>query len=264
MTGYQRDSRGLTAVGVLIVAVLTVPLVGLLVRVPWSRFGDLFSDDSAVQALRISMQTSVVATVICIVLGVPLAWVMAQKTTSVWSLARAVVTVPIILPPVVGGIALLAALGRRGVFGQGLYDWFGISLPFTQSAVVVAQVFVALPFLVLTIESAFRQMDKGIIDAARVMGCSPLRTFMLVALPVTRPAIIAGVVLAWARAIGEFGASISFAGSLSGRTQTVPMAVYALLDRDWELAMLLSVVMMILAIGIIVGLRKRLLGAVVS
>ena len=264
MTEYRRVSRGFTAVGAVIVAVLVVPLFGLLVRVPWSRMSDLFSNDSAVQALRISAQTSVVATVICVVFGVPVAWVMAQQSSALWTLIRAVVTVPIILPPVVGGIALLAALGRRGVFGQWLFDWFGVSLPFTQSAVVVAQVFVAMPFLVLTAESAFRQMDKGIIDAARVMGCSPLRSFLVVALPAARPAIVAGVVLAWARAIGEFGASISFAGSLSGRTQTVPMAVYALLDRDWELAMLLSVVMMILAVGIIVALRKRLVGAVVS
>ena len=264
MTEYRRVSRGFTAVGAVIVAVLVVPLFGLLVRVPWSRMSDLFSNDSAVQALRISAQTSVVATVICVVFGVPVAWVMAQQSSALWTLIRAVVTVPIILPPVVGGIALLAALGRRGVFGQWLFDWFGVSLPFTQSAVVVAQVFVAMPFLVLTAESAFRQMDKGIIDAARVMGCSPLRSFLVVALPAARPAIVAGVVLAWARAIGEFGASISFAGSLSGRTQTVPMAVYALLDRDWELAMLLSVAMMILAIGIIVALRKRLVGAVVS
>jgi len=264
VTEYRRVSRGFTAVGAVIVAVLVVPLFGLLVRVPWSRMSDLFSNDSAVQALRISAQTSVVATVICVVFGVPVAWVMAQQSSALWTLIRAVVTVPIILPPVVGGIALLAALGRRGVFGQWLFDWFGVSLPFTQSAVVVAQVFVAMPFLVLTAESAFRQMDKGIIDAARVMGCSPLRSFLVVALPAARPAIVAGVVLAWARAIGEFGASISFAGSLSGRTQTVPMAVYALLDRDWELAMLLSVVMMILAVGIIVALRKRLVGAVVS
>jgi len=264
VTEYRRVSRGFTAVGAVIVAVLVVPLFGLLVRVPWSRISDLFSNDSAVQALRISAQTSVVATVICVVFGVPVAWVMAQQSSALWTLIRAVVTVPIILPPVVGGIALLAALGRRGVFGQWLFDWFGVSLPFTQSAVVVAQVFVAMPFLVLTAESAFRQMDKGIIDAARVMGCSPLRSFLVVALPVARPAIVAGVVLAWARAIGEFGASISFAGSLSGRTQTVPMAVYALLDRDWELAMLLSVFMMILAVGIIVALRKRLVGAVVS
>jgi molybdate transport system permease protein len=264
VTSYRRVSKGFTVAGAVIVAVLVVPLFGLLVRVPWSRIGDLFSNDSALQALRISAQTSVVATVICVVFGVPVAWVMAQQSSALWTLIRAVVTVPIILPPVVGGIALLAALGRRGVFGQWLFDWFGVSLPFTQPAVVVAQVFVAMPFLVLTAESAFRQMDKGIIDAARVMGCSPLRTFLVVALPAARPAIVAGVVLAWARAIGEFGASISFAGSLSGRTQTVPMAVYALLDRDWELAMLLSVAMMILAIGIIVALRKRLVGAVVS
>jgi molybdate transport system permease protein len=242
-----------------IAVLLSLPILGLLVRVPWGRFGDLLAEDSAATAIRISLQTSLMATVICLLLGVPLAWVLAQKHTTVWTAVRAIITVPIILPPVVGGIALLAALGRRGVFGQWLYDWFGVSLPYTQTAVVVAQVFVAMPFLVLTSESAFRQMDKGIIDAARVMGCSPWRSFYLVAVPVARPSIIAGVVLAWARAIGEFGASISFAGSLSGRTQTVPMAVYAFLERDWELAMLLSVVMVLLAISIIVGLRHQLL-----
>jgi molybdate transport system permease protein len=160
----------------------------------------------------------------------------------------------------VGGIALLSALGRRGVFG-GLLSSIGIFLPFTQSAVVLSQLFVAMPFLVLAVESHFNSMDRGVVDAARVMGFSSVRTFWNVVLPMSRPAILAGAVLAWARSIGEFGASITFAGSLKGKTQTLPMAVYDLLERDWELAMGLSVMMVLFAVIVIFSLRSRLMTA---
>jgi molybdate transport system permease protein len=185
---------------------------------------------------------------------------MSNMPPRIRTFARAIVTVPVVLPPVVGGIALLSALGRKGVFG-GLLSSVGISLPFTQTAVVLSQLFVAMPFLVLAVEGQFRTIDRGVIDAARVMGFGPFRTFTHVVLPMTKASIIAGAILAWARAVGEFGASITFAGSLRGKTQTLPMAVYELLERDWELAMGLSVVMILFAVAVIFGLRSQLLNA---
>jgi molybdate transport system permease protein len=169
-----------------------------------------------------------------------------------------------VLPPVVGGIALLALLGRRGVVGQYLYDWFGVSVPFTRTAVVLAQVFVALPFLVVAVESAFRQVDERLEDAARTLGASESYLFRTVAIPVARPAIVAGIVLAWARALGEFGASITFAGSMPGRTQTLPMAVYSQLEIDYRGSLVLSIVMCAISIVVLVALRNRWIRAFTS
>lgn len=254
----RHTARSLTAIALVAVAVIVVPLIGLFARVPWSRLGELWSNDTASAAMWMSLRTSLIATIFVVVLGVPLAWAIANAGPQARSIARAIVTVPVILPPVVGGIALLAALGRKGVFG-GLLSSMGISLPFTQSAVVLSQLFVAMPFLVLAVENHFHSMDRGVVDAARVMGFGPVRTFWLVVLPESRPAILAGTVLAWARSVGEFGASITFAGSLKGKTQTLPMAVYDLLERDWELAMGLSVMMVLFAVMVIFALRSQLM-----
>lgn len=254
----RHTARSLTAIAVVAVAVIVVPLVGLFARVPWSRLGELWSNDIASTAMWMSLRTSLIATALAVVLGVPLAWAIANAKPQMRSIARAVVTVPVILPPVVGGIALLSALGRRGVFG-GLLSSMGISLPFTQSAVVLSQLFVAMPFLVLAVENHFHSMDRGVVDAARVMGFGSVRTFRHVVLPMSRSAVLAGAVLAWARSVGEFGASITFAGSLKGKTQTLPMAVYDLLERDWELAMGLSVMMVLFAVIIIFALRSPLM-----
>lgn len=256
----RHTSRSLTAIALVAVAVIVVPIVGLFVRVPWSRLDELWSNDTASTAMWMSIRTSLIATALAVVLGVPLGWAIANARPQMRSIARAVVTVPVILPPVVGGIALLSALGRRGVFG-GWLSSLGISLPFTQSAVVLSQLFVAIPFLVLAVEGHFNSMDRGVVHASRVMGFGSLRTFWHVVLPMSRPAILAGAVLAWARSIGEFGASITFAGSLKGKTQTLPMAVYDLLERDWELAMGLSVMMVLFAVVVIFSLRSRLLTA---
>jgi molybdate transport system permease protein len=256
----KHTAKSLSVVAVIAVAVIGVPIIGLFVRVPWTRMGELWSNDTASQALLITLQTSLIATALCIVLGVPLAWAMSNMSPRVRTYTRAIVTVPVVLPPVVGGIALLSALGGKGVFG-GFLSSIGISLPFTQTAVVLSQLFVAMPFLVLAVEGQFRTMDRGVIDAARVMGFGPFRTFTHVVLPMTKASIIAGAILAWARAVGEFGASITFAGSLKGKTQTLPMAVYELLERDWELAMGLSVVMILFAVAVIFGLRSQLLNS---
>ena len=259
----RRTSRSVAVIAWIAISVICIPVIGLFVRVPWTRLDDLFANNAVGDALWISLQSSLIATALCLLLGVPLAWVMANTSARTHSLLRAVVTIPVVLPPVVGGIALLAALGRNGLFG-GVLESIGISLPFTRSAVVLSQVFVAMPFLVLAVENHFRSLDSGIIAASRVMGMSPTRSFFLVVLPLSRSAITAGVVLAWARSIGEFGASITFAGSLRGETQTLPMAVYELLERDWELAMGLSAFMVVIAVAVIVGLRSRLVTARMS
>ena len=170
---------------------------------------------------------------------------------------RVVCITPMVLPPVVGGIALLTAFGRKGIVGQYLYDWFNISLPFTRSAVVMAQVFVAIPFLVLAVEASFRQSGRELEDAARTLGASPSRVFFTVALPAARPAIVAGLALAWARSLGEFGASITFAGSFPGRTQTLPMAVYELVSVDYRLSLVLSLVLIFISVGGLATMRDR-------
>ena len=203
------------------------------------------------------MQTSLVATIVCVVCGVPVAWWLARTSGAIVRVVRVVCVAPIVLPPVVGGIALLAAFGRRGVVGQWLYDWWGLSLPFTRTAVVIAQVFVSMPFLILAVESAFRQAESGLEDAARTLGAGPLRVFFSIAVPASVPAIASGAVLAWARSLGEFGASITFAGSLPGKTQTLPMSVYELASTDYTTALVVSVLMIVVSVVILGGLRDR-------
>lgn len=254
----RRTAGSLSVIAYVAMSMVLIPIMGLFIRVPWTRIGDLFASDTARTAFWISLQTSLIATAVCLLLGIPLAWFMANVSSRLHSVLRAIVTIPVVLPPVVGGIALLAAVGRRGVFGD-LLSSIGITLPYTRSAVVLSQVLVAMPFLVLAVENYFRQLDRGVVDASRVMGMSPLRSFFLVVLPMSWPAVVAGAVLAWARSVGEFGASITFAGSLRGRTQTLPMAVYELLENDWELAMGLSALMVVFAAAVILSLRSRLL-----
>lgn len=242
-----------------VVAVLSfaLPFIGLLWRVPWSRVGDIVTDDSVRTALWLSVRTSVTATVVSVVLGVPLSWVLARVGFPGRTVMRALCTLSMVLPPVVGGTALFFAFGRRGLFGQYLDRWFGVALPFTTAAVVVAQVFVSMPFLVLTVESAFRQHDVRYDEAARTMGASPWYVMRRVTLPAVRPALFAGSVLAWARALGEFGATITFAGNFPGTTQTVPLATYLSLETDPEKALLLSVTLVVVSFAVLVSLRDR-------
>lgn len=242
------------ALGALFVA---LPVLGIVVRMPWSETGSILGSGTVRTAAWLSLQTSLVAAVIATVLGVPLAWVMSRSRGRTVTLVRSVVITPMLLPPVVGGIALLTVFGRRGIIGSSLLEWWGVSVPFTRTAVVMAQVFVSLPFLVLAVESAFRQLDAGLEDAARTLGASPWRVFATVALPGARGAVGAGIALAWARSLGEFGASITFAGSFPGRTQTVPMAVYELVATDYEASLVLSFAMMAVAVVVIAALRDR-------
>ncbi|WP_410786193.1 molybdate ABC transporter permease subunit [Kribbella sp. C-35] len=241
-------------------AFLLVPLVGLLIKAPWSTLpGRLFSAD-VWQALRLSLVCATAATALCLVLGVPLAWLLARGGLPGRSVIRAFVTVPLVLPPVVGGVALLLVLGRRGLVGQHLDTWFGISLPFTTAGVIVAEAFVAMPFLVISVEGALRAADPRYEEAAATLGAGRWLTFRRVTLPSIAPGVVAGTVLCWARALGEFGATITFAGNFPGRTTTMPLAVYLALETDPDVAVVLSLVLLLVSVVVLASLRERWIG----
>jgi molybdate transport system permease protein len=242
------------------VAFFAMPLIGLLWRAPWGRVGDVLGRSSVQEALWLSIKTSSASTLLALVFGVPLAWLLARVDFPGRGLVRALATLSMVLPPVVGGVALFASFGRRGLFGQYLDEWFGVRLPFTTAGVVVAQTFVAMPFLVLTVEAALRQIDHRVEDAARTLGGSRWYVFSRVTLPTIRPGLIAGAVLAWARALGEFGATITFAGNFPGRTQTMPLATYLALETDPDEAIMIALVLIIVSFAVLAGLRDQWLG----
>lgn len=266
MSKRQRDEAQipivLSVLGILAVVFFVLPLVALAIRVPWSSFLDALGNDATVEALVLSVVTSLVTTSLAVILGVPLAWLLARSTMPGRQIVRGLCTLSMVLPPVVAGVALLASLGRRGVVGQVLDDWFGLRLPFTMPAVIIAQLFVAMPFLVLTVESGFARASTNVEDAARTLGASPWYVFSRVTLPATRPAIVAGAVLTWARALGEFGATITFAGNFPGATRTLPIATYLALETNVDDALLISMLMVILSLIILVALRGRWVGAI--
>lgn len=231
--------------------------MGLLVRAPWQTLPEHLLNPEVKQALRLSLVTASLATVICLVLGVPLAWVLARATFPGRRLLRALITVPLVLPPVVGGVALLLLLGRRGLIGQHLDAWWGITLPFTTAAVVLAEAFVAMPFLVIAVEGALRGADRRYEDAAATLGASRLLIFRKVTLPLIAPGVTAGAVLCFARALGEFGATITFAGNFPGVTRTMPIAVYLALETDPEAAIVLSLVLLAVSVLVLASLRDR-------
>ncbi|GAA3351882.1 hypothetical protein GCM10020358_83240 [Amorphoplanes nipponensis] len=212
-------------------------------------------------ALRLSLLTATLATAACLLLGVPLAWMLARVPFRGRRLVRALVTVPLVLPPVVGGVALLLVFGRRGLVGGWLDATFGFSLPFTTAGVVVAEAFVAMPFLVISVEGALRGADARYEEAAATLGASRWTAFRRVTLPLIGPGVAAGAVLCWARALGEFGATITFAGNFPGRTQTMPLAVYLALEQDLDAAIVLSLLLLVVSVAILAGLRDRWLGA---
>ncbi|MGW9493864.1 ABC transporter permease [Streptomyces prasinus] len=238
-------------------AFLLVPLLALLVRAPWQSMPEQLTSPAVWQALRLSLVCATAATAVSLVLGVPLAWLLARTEFPGRGLVRALVTLPLVLPPVVGGVALLMALGRNGVVGQWLDAWFGVSLPFTTAGVVVAETFVAMPFLVISVEGTLRAADRRYEEAAATLGASRFTAFRRVTLPLIMPGVAAGSVLAWARALGEFGATITFAGNFPDRTQTMPLAVYLALQSDPEAAIALSVVLLAVSIAVLAGLRDR-------
>lgn len=261
-----RDMRGprppfLAAVAAVAAALFfLLPLAGLLQRAPWERLSaDLVSPEVRT-ALRLSLVTSLAATALSSILGIPLAWVLARVEFPGRRLLRALTTLPMVLPPVVGGVALLLAFGRRGLLGQWLDRAFGVRLSFTTTAAVLAQAFVAMPFLVITAEAAFRSLDRRYEDAARTLGAGRSTVFRRVTLPLAAPALGAGAVLCWARALGEFGATITFAGNFPGTTRTMPLAVYIALESRPEAAITLSLVLLTVSLAVLVGLRDRWLG----
>ncbi|WP_203928461.1 ABC transporter permease [Virgisporangium ochraceum] len=257
MRRTQRVPVGLLVPAAIGLVFLVLPLAALLIRAPWSTMPQRLAEPEVRTALWLSLQSATVATVVCLVLGVPLAWVLARTDFPGRRFVRALVTVPLVLPPVVGGVALLLVFGRRGLVGEWLDATFGITLPFTTAGVVLAEAFVAMPFLVIAVEGALRGADTRYEEAAATLGAGRWVTFTHVTLPLVAPGVAAGAVLCWARALGEFGATITFAGNFPGRTQTMPLAVYLALETDLDAAIVLSLILLTVSVVILAALRDR-------
>ncbi|HET8594679.1 MAG TPA: ABC transporter permease [Intrasporangium sp.] len=251
-----RSRLGLGGPAALAVLLLVLPLAALLARADWSRVVGDVTGGEGVLALRLSLVTTCSTVVISVLLGTPLAWLLARSDHLATRWLRALLTVPLVLPPVVGGVALLMTWGRRGLVGQHLTP-FGIEIPFTTVAVVLAETFVAMPYYVLAVEGAMRGLDPRLESIARTLGASDLRYLRTVALPLVAPGIASGLALAWARALGEFGATITFAGNFPGRTQTAPLAVYSALQQDPAAATSLSIVLLAVSVVVLGLLRGR-------
>jgi molybdate transport system permease protein len=258
----NRDRLPLPILCLALVAItfFALPFIGLLWRMPWAGLWGIVSEDAVATALWLSIRTSLTATALAVLFGVPLAWLLARVAFRGRGAVRALCMLSMVLPPVVGGVVLFFSFGRRGLFGQYLDRWFDFRLPFTTWGVVMAQTFVSMPFLVITVEAALRQVDRRYEDAARTLGGSRWYVFRRVTLPTIRPALVAGAVLAWARALGEFGATITFAGNFPGTTQTMPLATYLALESDPHAALVLSLVLVAISFGVLVTLRDRWLG----
>ena len=242
-------------------AFFILPLLGLVVRAPWADAVKALTAAETIEALKLSLIASLSATAIALILGVPLAWIFARVDFRGRNLLRALTTLPMVLPPVVGGIALLLAFGRHGLVGAWLDSTFGVTLPFTTAGVVMAETFVAMPFLIITVEAGLRSMDRRYEEAARSLGAKRWTVFTRVTLPLIGPSLFAGAVLCWARALGEFGATITFAGNFPGVTQTMPLAVYLLQETNQEASYILSLVMLVISLAVLVTLRHRWLGS---
>jgi molybdate transport system permease protein len=239
------------------VAFLVVPLLALLLEVPWGDLAGRLTEPEVLDALRLSLVTSLAAVAIVTAVGIPLSWALARVDFPGRSFVRALVIVPLVLPPVVAGVALLSAFGRRGLVGGPLYDTFGVTLPYTTLAVVVAHAFVSLPFFVLSVEGALRATNQDLDVVAATLGASRWTTFRRVSLPMARSGLLAGLLLSWARALGEFGATITFAGNFPGTTRTMPNAIYVALQSDPDAAIVLSVILMLVSVAALALMRER-------
>ncbi|GAA3690073.1 ABC transporter permease [Terrabacter ginsenosidimutans] len=256
---YAGRWRSRVALGVpaaLALLLLVVPLVALLLRADWARIPADLATPTVLPALRLSLTTTSVTAALCLLLGTPLAWFLARSDHRATSWVRALLTVPLVLPPVVGGVALLMTWGRNGVVGQHLTP-FGIQIPFTSVAVVLAETFVAMPYYVLAVEGAMRGLDPRLESVARTLGATDLRYLRTVGIPLVLPGIASGLALAWARALGEFGATITFAGNFPGRTQTLPLLVYVELERDPQVAISISIMLLAVSVLVLGVLRGR-------
>ncbi len=256
--------RGLIALAVAVLfAFLVLPLVSLLLRVSPGELWRHLRQPVVVQALRLSLSTSIIATAIMVVLGLPVAYVLALHDFPGKRLVEVVIDMPIVLPPAVAGVGLLLAFGRAGLLGRAL-GVFGIALPFTTAAVVLAQLFVATPFFITAAVAGLREVEPRYRELALTLRATPLYAFRRVLLPLALPSIVAGAAMAWARALGEFGATIIFAGNLSGRTQTMPLAVYSALQTDLDSAVALAVVLVVFSFTILAALRLLPWGAAIG
>lgn len=235
-------------------AFVLLPLVAIITRVPWTQFGALIASEGSRDALSLSLRTSATTTALCVLLGVPMALVLARTRFPGQGLLRSLVLLPLVLPPVVGGLALLYTFGRRGLLGETL-DVLGLQVAFSTAAVVMAQTFVALPFLVVSLEGALRTAGERYDVVAATLGARPTTVFRRVTLPLVLPGLVSGSVLAFARALGEFGATVTFAGSLQGVTRTMPTQIYLLRETDVDGAVALSLVLVVVAVAVI-GLAR--------
>ncbi|MGI9015926.1 MAG: molybdate ABC transporter permease subunit [Euzebya sp.] len=250
----------LTVLAVLGLGLFILPLVALIGRAPLTRIPELLTLPQVTAAVRLSLVTSFSALLISVVLGVPLAWLFARRRIPGLALLRAIAVLPMVLPPVVGGVALLLAFGRRGLLGGPLAQLTGIRLPFTTAGAIMAATFVSMPFLVVTVEAGLRQADQRLEAAAATLGASRWTIYRRITLPQIAPSLAAGMALSWARALGEFGATITFAGNFPGRTQTMPLGVFLLLETDPDAAYVLSLALLVISVSVLVALRGRYLG----
>lgn len=242
------------AAGLLLFA---VPVIGLAIRAPWRGLSRLLSTEMVKDALWLSLVSSVAAAVISLLLGVPLAWMLARIEFPGRSVVRGMALLPLVLPPVVAGAALLFALGRRGTVGAPLHGLTGLVLPFSTAGVILAAVFVAMPLMVVTVEGALRNLDPRYERAAETLGADRWTVLRRVTLPMIAPSLVAGTTLTWARALGEFGATLTFAGSVQGRTQTLPLAVFVALESDRDTAIAISMVMVAVSLSVLISLRDH-------
>jgi molybdate transport system permease protein len=238
-------------------ALLVVPTLSLMVQTPWHDFFSLVTSESVLQALWLTALASVATVIACLILGTPLAWLLARVDFKGRSLLRAAVLVPLVLPPVVAGVALVTALGRTGLVGRWLYEWFDVTLPYTTTAVVLAHTFVSIPFYILSVEGALRAAGEELDLVAATLGADRWTTFRRVSLPLALPGVIAGAALAWARSLGEFGATITFAGNYPGTTQTMPSKIYTALQSQPDVARTLSMILLLASVGVLALLRNR-------
>lgn len=254
-------SPGLIVVAITGLLVVFLPLLALLTRVPWKSFGAHLSSAGALNALKVSLTSSIMAGAISLILGVPLAWYLARGSIRVTKYLRPIVISPLVMPPTVAGLALLTLMGRNGLLGKSLYEQTNWSMPFTWSAVVFAGVFVGMPFLVLVVESVFQRLPVEVEEAAQTLGANPSKVFWRIAVPQARGGIVSGLVLAWARALGEFGATLTFAGSLPGVTRTLPMEVYNAFEIDPASAYAISGLLVGVAVLVVFFMRSNLIAA---
>jgi molybdate transport system permease protein len=256
----QRRNRlqqaALAALGGALFVFLLAPLLGLFATASWPDFVAGLGHPLVWPALRLSLLTTGVSLVCVFVLGTPLAWCLARAAQGWVRVVESLVQLPIVIPPAVAGVAMLLAFGRRSLIAN-LYPP-GWSITFSTAAVVLAQIFVSAPFYVQAAVSAFRRIDPHVLIVARSFGASPLRVFLRIALPLATPGLIAGAILSWARALGEFGATLMFAGNLEGRTQTLPLAIYTAMEADLRAAQALSLVLVVLAFALLLGMRTLL------